>query len=182
MDEILEQYRDDLRRIVRFRLDDRLCGRLDESDVVQEVLLDASKELNRWQADETKSVFACLYQLVRVRLARVHRDHLSREKRDVRREEHAQLSGRSACCLAERISGREHSPSEHAFNNEVKEHVQLALSQLGETDREVLVMRILEGIPAKDVGDVLGISVDAVNMRQYRALQRIRPLLKRFGS
>lgn len=181
MDELLEHYRDDLRRIVRFRLDSRLCGRLDESDVVQEVMLDASKELDRWK-EETKSIFACLYQLARVRLARVHRDHLSREKRDVRREEQPFVSDRSAACLAERISGRERSPSEHALENEIKEQVQLALGRLNEIDREVLVMRILEGIPASDVGEILDITADAVNMRQYRALQRIRPLLKQFGT
>ena len=38
-------------------------------------------------------------------------------------------------------------------------------------------MRILEGIPARDVGQVLGISEAAVNMRQLRALERLRSRL-----
>jgi RNA polymerase sigma-70 factor (ECF subfamily) len=48
---------------------------------------------------------------------------------------------------------------------------------LKEADREVLVLRHLEGLSARDAGAVLGISEGAVNVRQLRALRRLKALL-----
>lgn len=173
----LEQYRNDLRRIVRSRLDSRLAGRFDASDIIQNVLVSATKELDHWKRDSQKSVFACLYQLTRTAIARVHRDHLVREKRAVNRE---QVNDTSAVCLAERLMGRETTPSQQALRNEMRTKVREALGLLPEADGEILLMRVVEGIPARIVGEIFGISADAVNMRQLRALQRIRPHLRVF--
>src|SRR5688572_22330959 len=100
---ILERHRPSLRRVVRVRLDDRLIRRLDPSDVVQDVFAEALREVHRWIREE-KSVYACLYQLTRERLAKIHRDHLRREKRSVKREEPPmELPDGSVADLAERL-------------------------------------------------------------------------------
>jgi len=176
--QLLQRYRDDLRRVIEARLDRRLTGRLDASDVVQDVLVDASPKIQTWITDPDKSVFACLYQLARTRVWRIHRDHISRSKRSVKREiQWGTIPDDSAVILAARIASNDSTPSGHLIKAEQREHVQTALSQLDESDREILVMRILEGLSANRVGEVLNISAPAVHMRHLRALQRIRPLL-----
>ena len=71
------------------------------------------------------------------------------------------------------------SPSRHVLKLEERDQVRAALRMLKEADREILVMRVLEGLPAKEVGEILGVTEAAVNMRQLRALERIRPVLAR---
>jgi RNA polymerase sigma-70 factor (ECF subfamily) len=48
---LFDQYRDRLRRMVELRLDPRLRGRLDASNVVQEAFLDVIRDLNAYLAD-----------------------------------------------------------------------------------------------------------------------------------
>ena len=59
----------------------------------------------------------------------------------------------------------------------MRQRVQQALSQLGEADREVLVLRYLEDLSTAEIAAVLELTESAVKMRQLRALQRLRDLL-----
>jgi RNA polymerase sigma factor (sigma-70 family) len=52
----------------------------------------------------------------------------------------------------------------------------LLLGELRDTDRELLVLRYLEGLSNPEIAHVLGISVGAVMTRHTRALQRLRAL------
>jgi RNA polymerase sigma factor (sigma-70 family) len=56
--------------------------------------------------------------------------------------------------------------------------VRAALEALPEADREVLVLRYLEQLTAREVGSVLGVGEAAAKKRALRALQRLRDLLK----
>ena len=56
--------------------------------------------------------------------------------------------------------------------------VRAALDQLPNRDHEILVMRYLERMSGKEIAEVLEISESAVKMRQMRALERIKTLLK----
>lgn len=51
------------------------------------------------------------------------------------------------------------------------------LARLSEQQREVLVLRVAVGLPARDVGRMLGISEGAVRVAQHRALNRLREYL-----
>ncbi|MTV26758.1 sigma-70 family RNA polymerase sigma factor [Nitriliruptoraceae bacterium ZYF776] len=51
------------------------------------------------------------------------------------------------------------------------------LTQLSHRDREILVLRYLLELPADQVGDLLGISADAVRQRTARAKRTARTLL-----
>ena len=106
----MEQYRGDLRRVVRVRLDDQLIRRLDPSDVIQEVFLKAAPQVEKW-LEEEKSVYACLYQLTRRHLDRIHRDHLQRERRSVAKERaNVDLPDDSIADLAARLIDGGSSP------------------------------------------------------------------------
>jgi RNA polymerase sigma-70 factor (ECF subfamily) len=79
--------------------------------------------------------------------------------------------------LAEHLVASGTSPSRRLIRAELRDRVQDALARLAERDREVLVLRHLEGLATADVAAVLGISAGAVMTRHTRALVRLRALL-----
>ena len=64
---------------------------------------------------------------------------------------------------------------------EVAAHLDASLGALQERDRDALVLRFLEGLPLRGVGDRLGVSEDAARMQVQRALENLRTLLVRKG-
>ena len=117
-----------------------------------------------------------LRQLAADRLNKAYRRHLHAGKRDARREE-APLPDKSALELAQRLLGRDTSPSNRLARQEVRERVRAALAQLPERDREVLVLRYLEQLTPGQIADVLGVGEGAVRTRHTRALLRLQALL-----
>ena len=84
--ELLERYRGRLRRMVALRLDPRLQGRVDASDVIQEGYLDALRRLDEFIADPAVPFYIWLRFLVGQRVQEQHRRHLGTPGRDVGRE------------------------------------------------------------------------------------------------
>src|SRR5206468_12062548 len=81
----------------------------------------------------------------------------------------------AAACLAAEGS----TPSRAMIREELLERVHAALARLEPRDREVLVMRHLEGMSSAEVGAVLLINEGAVRARLVRALKRLRAMLDR---
>ena len=52
----------------------------------------------------------------------------------------------------------------------------LRLAQLPHHLRELLILRVVTGLSAKETGNVLGMSAGAVRVAQHRALARLRAL------
>src|SRR3954469_5078208 len=84
--ELFASYRDRLRRMVRLRLDRRLQGRVDPSDVLQEAYLDLARKLPGYASKPPMPFFLWLRLVVGERLLRVHRQHLDAAARDAGRE------------------------------------------------------------------------------------------------
>jgi RNA polymerase sigma-70 factor (ECF subfamily) len=176
---LLARHRDRLRRMVAWRLDRRLAARVDPSDVVQQVLAQADRKLDRYLHDRPLPFFPWLRQLAAEHLVVLHRRHVRAEKRSVRREEPGilPLPEDSAAELAGRLASSASSPSQRAVRHELRQRLQRALQQLPERDREVLVLRQLEQLSVAEAAEVLGISAGAVKVRHLRALERLRALL-----
>jgi RNA polymerase sigma-70 factor (ECF subfamily) len=87
------------------------------------------------------------------------------------------LPDRSALDLARRLLASGTSPSRCLIRDELRQRVQEALARLDPRDREVLVLRYLEGLATDEIAAVLGIRAGAVKMRHLRALERLRGLL-----
>jgi RNA polymerase sigma-70 factor (ECF subfamily) len=180
-DQLLVRHRDRLRRMIAVRLDRRLLARLDPSDVVQDVLVQAHRRLESYLHDRPLPFYPWLRQIASEVLLKLHRRHLHARKRQVDREEPLDvgLPDESALELAERLLARGSSPSRHALREELRRRVRRALAALSERDREVLVLRHLEQLSTREVAEVLQISEGAVKTRQVRALARLQALLGR---
>ena len=174
--ELLVRHRKRLRQMIAVRLDRRLAARLDPSDVVQEVLVDACQKLPDYLEHRPLPFYPWLRQLAWERLVKLHQRHLHAQKRSANREERQALAlpDESALELANRLIAPGTSPSNRLLRNELRGRVQAALAQLAERDREILVMRYLEQLSTHEIAAVLQISEGAVKTRHVRALERLR--------
>jgi RNA polymerase sigma-70 factor (ECF subfamily) len=177
--ELLERYRDYLRRMVATRLDRRLAPRVDPSDVVQETLADAAVRLDDYLRDRPIPFFGWLRQIAGERVIDAHRRHVVSQRRSVNRETRPpDLSEESAGELGRRLMANDTSPSNRLIRKERHEQVMAALAALSPRDREVLVMRHLEQLGTAEIADALAISEGAVESRLVRALIRLRGRLE----
>jgi RNA polymerase sigma-70 factor (ECF subfamily) len=178
--EAFARYDARLRRMVRLRLDRRLQGRVDPSDVLQEAYLDVSKRAPEYAANPTMPLFLWLRFLTGQRLLIVHRQHLGTKMRDVGQEVslyRGALPQASSVSLAAQLLGRATSPSLAAVRAEMQLRLQEALNSMDELDREVLVLRHFEELTNSETASALGIQKTAASNRYVRALKRLKEVL-----
>jgi RNA polymerase sigma-70 factor (ECF subfamily) len=177
---VLQHHEGRLRRMVAFRLDQRLQGRIDPSDVVQEVCLAASRSLPDYLRQPAVPFFLWLRGIAGNKLLELHRHHLGTPMRDARREVslyRGSMPETTSAALAAQLMGRFSRPSEVAVRVEVKVRLQEALNQMDPVDREVLALRHFEHLSNAEAAEVLGIKEGAAGKRYLRALERLREIL-----
>ena len=176
---LLERHRSRLKRMVAVRMDGRLAARLDPSDVVQEALVDAARDLPEYLRSQSMAFYPWLRQLAWDRLVRLHRHHIHTRRRSVDREAsaHLPLPERSALRPGQTAGLVEHKPERALIRDELRQRVRSTLDRMAPRDREVLVLRYLEMLTNPEIADVLGIAEGAVKVRHFRALERFRGLL-----
>jgi RNA polymerase sigma-70 factor, ECF subfamily len=178
--ELFGRHRKRLRQMVRLRLDRRLQGRVDPSDVLQDAYLDAARQLPYYLSKPEMPPFLWLRLVTGQRLMRVHRHHLGAALRDAGREVslyRGALPEATSAALAARLIGKQTSPSHAAARAELKIRLQEALNGMDELDREVLALRHFEHLTNAEAARVLGISETAACNRYVRALERLKKIL-----
>jgi RNA polymerase sigma-70 factor (ECF subfamily) len=177
---LLQRHEARLRRMMVFRMDPRLQGRVDPSDVIQEVCLAAAKSLPDYLRQPGMPFFLWLRGIAGNKLLELHRHHLGTPMRDARREVslyRASMPEATSAALAAQLMGRFSRPSEVAIRAEVKIRLQEALNQMDPVDREVLALRHFEHLTNAEAAEVLGIKEGASGKRYLRALERLRDIL-----
>jgi len=177
---LLERHRVALRHMVRARLDQRLSRRVDASDVVQDVLLEASTRLADYLQDPKMPFSLWLRELARDRIIDLHRRHRVAARRSLDREQPlapANFGDRSSLELAAQLRDPELTPAANALRRELHDRFLDALDRLGEEDREVLVIRHVEQLSNSEAASILGLTQPAAGMRYLRALRRMREIL-----
>jgi RNA polymerase sigma-70 factor (ECF subfamily) len=177
---LLQRHEGRLRRMVAFRLDPRLQGRVDPADVIQEVCLAAARGLADYLRQPGMPFFLWLRGIAGNKLLELHRHHLGTPMRDARREVslyRASMPEATSAALAAQLIGRFSRPSEAAIRAEVKIRLQEALNQMDPVDREVLALRHFEHLSNAEAAEVLGIREAAAGKRYLRALERLRDIL-----
>jgi RNA polymerase sigma-70 factor (ECF subfamily) len=178
--ELLRRYHGRLRRMISVRLDPRLKGRFDPSDVLQETYLDVVAHLHDYLRGPKMPFFLWVRYRTGHCLGRIHRAHLGRQRRDPQREVPLLDEGMpaaSSAALAAQLLGNESRPSEHAVKAERKRRLQAALEQMDPIDREVLALRHFEHLSRAESAQVLGLTEAAAAKRYVRALERLREVL-----
>lgn len=178
--ELLQRHRGRLRRMVRLRLDRRLQGRIDPSDVIQEACLEAAARLSEYVRYPTMPFFLWLRLITGQRLQVLHRRHLGARMRDAGREValyRGVLLEATSVALAAQLLGRDTRPSEAAIRAERKIRLQDALNSMDPLDREALALRHFEHLTTSEAAQVMGTTPAAAGKRYLRALERLREIL-----
>jgi RNA polymerase sigma-70 factor (ECF subfamily) len=176
---LFDRYRDRLKRMVRLRMDRRLQGRVDPSDVLQDAYLDLAKRMPEYAARPTIPFFLWLRLLTGQRLLALHRRHLGAKMRDAGQELslNHEMPFASSVSMAEQLLGGLTSPTQAAMKAEMQARLQEALERLEPMDREVLVLRHFEELSNNETAAVLGIQKTAASNRYIRALKRLKDVL-----
>ena len=176
------QYRRRLRQMVRLRLDRRLQGRVDPSDVLQEAFLDVAQQLPAFaEKDCDMSFFLWLRLVTGQRMMRLHREHLGAAMRDVGREVslyQGALPQATSVSLAAQLMGKFTSVGHAAIRAEMQVKLQEAINGMDEIDREIIALRNFEELKNGEAAELLGISKAAASNRYIRALARLQSMLE----
>ncbi|HUG37618.1 MAG TPA: sigma-70 family RNA polymerase sigma factor [Candidatus Limnocylindrales bacterium] len=177
VNQLLARHRQSLRRMVELRLDRALSRRVDASDIVQDALLEASRRLEGYLRSPAMPFHLWLRHIARDRIVDAHRRHRVAARRTVDRErplEGSAFSGHSSVQLVRELQAPGLTPAAAAIRPELQARFAAALEELGEEDREVILLRHFEQLSNQDTAKTLGLSEPAAGMRYLRAVRRLR--------
>ncbi len=179
--DLFELHRKRLKGMVRLRLDRRLQGRIDPSDVLQEAYIDMALKLSAYVSNASGMPFYLWLRLVvGERLLRIHRHHLGAAMRDAGREVslyRGALPQASSISLAAQLLGRMTSASEALNRAEIQLQLQAALNAMDPMDREIIGLRNFEELSNSEAATVLGVTPQAASNRYVRAMTRLQAIL-----
>jgi RNA polymerase sigma-70 factor (ECF subfamily) len=175
---LLELYRHYLALLARREIGRRLQGKVDPSDAVQEAFLGAHRDFAQFRGANEKEFTAWLRQVLASVLANLVRHYHGTRRRDVRLERQLVIElDESSQALDRGLVDVRSSPSQQAASREQSVLLADALGRLREDQRELLVLRHLEGLTFPEVARRLGRSLDSVKKQWPRALAALRRAL-----
>lgn len=181
VDRLLGEFREPLRRVIGLRLDPVLARRIDASDIVQDVLLEANQRLKDYLKSPTMPFHLWLRHLAQDRIIDTHRRHRLAQRRSVDREQPLARPGwaddDSAASLVAQLVDTDRTPASEAIQQELARKLTGAIHELAEDDRDILLMRHHEQLTNQDAAKALGLTEAAASMRYLRALRRLRLVL-----
>jgi RNA polymerase sigma-70 factor (ECF subfamily) len=173
----LERFRSYLLLLARVRLDPMVRAKVGASDVVQQTLLEAHRDLAQFRGRTAGEQAAWLRHILARNLANVLRD-LRRDKRDVAREQPLQAAlDDSASRLEVWLAAEQSSPSQQAQRQERAVRLAEALATLPPNQREAVVWRHWHGCSLVEIGARLGCTTAAVTGLLHRCLRNLRKQL-----
>ena len=180
VDRLLAKHREPIRRMIDLRLDPAIVQRLDASDVVQEVLIEANRRLQDYLKAPAMPFHLWLRHIAKDHIIDAHRRHHQAQKRGVDREQPMHRPGwseRSSLDLAGQLIDQDLTPASAAIQEEMQRRLREAIGQLDEDDREVILMRHYEMLANQEVAESLGLTEAAASMRYLRRGAQARDLL-----
>ena len=179
-EELFKRHRTRLHKAIAIRMDRRVAARVDASDVLQETYMEAFKRLPNYLKQEGMPFYLWLHWIAREKVLALHRHHLGAGKRAVQHEVPLMPVDSSAEFVSGLI-GRLPSPSQELARAELAERLRLALGQLDDDDRDLILWRHFEQLSARDMALLLNITEAAASKRYIRAVEQLRRHLQDLG-
>lgn len=176
---LLERHRDSVRRLIDLRMDQMLKRRVDASDIVQDVMIEAHRRLEVYLENPAMPFHLWLRQMAKDRLIDAHRRHRGAARRSIDREQPlaAAASSGSTVDLIGQLRDDQLTPAAQATWRELQRRFELACGQLEPMDQEIVLMRHFEHLTNQEAAQALELSPQAASMRYLRAMRRLRELL-----
>jgi RNA polymerase sigma-70 factor, ECF subfamily len=181
VEQLMDRHRNSLRRMIQLRLDQRLMQRMDVSDVIQDVLMEANRRLKDYLANPVIPFHLWIRQIAKDRIIDAHRRHRVSAKRSIDREQPQSGKGppdQSTMELANQFRDQALTPAAAATQRELAEQIESAVQLLRENDREIILMRHYEQLNNQEIAQSLGLTEPAASMRYLRALKRLREVIE----
>ena len=177
---LLARHRAAIRRMIDRRMDRVVQRRVDASDIVQDVMIEANRRLGDYLANPTMPFQLWLRHMARDRLIDAHRRHRVAATRSLDREVSLTVTAgqdHSQADLIGQLADRELTPAAAATWHELERRFAAAVEQLEEDDRKIVLLRHFEHLSTAEAAQVLGLAKPAAGMRYLRAMRRLRVLL-----
>jgi RNA polymerase sigma-70 factor (ECF subfamily) len=181
VNQLMDRHRNSLRQLVRMRLDARIQKRVDVSDVVQDVLVEANRRLQTYIGNPIMPFHLWLRQIAKDRIIDAHRRHRVSAKRSVDREQGMVIPrghDHSSIQLASLLGDGQLTPAAAALQKEMAQKVEAAIARLDDKDCEIITMRHYEHLTNQEIGSILGLTEPAASMRYLRAIKRLKALMQ----
>lgn len=183
--QVFSEFKERLRRIIKFRLDYRIASRISDSDVIQECYVRAADRLEKFLENPEYPFFVWLRMQANQQVADIHRKHLMAEKRDARKEinlnANARISNQTSVQLAAHLVAQMTSPSRLVQRSEEIAALEKSLNEMNDIDQEVIALRHFEELSSQETAQVLGIEPAAASKRYVRALKRLKEIMASHG-
>jgi RNA polymerase sigma-70 factor (ECF subfamily) len=180
--ELLAIYRNYLAIMARTQISQRLQGKADASDLVQEAMLEAHRHFKQFRGTTEAEFAAWLRRILAGLIANHVRRFLGTKQRNARLEQALAIElNNTSCMLDQQLAAAISSPSEQAVKRETSIVLANALESLPDHYRQVIVLRHLDDLPFAQVAERMGRSVDSVEKLWIRALARLRQSLGAHG-
>lgn len=150
------------------RMNPLLLRRLSPEDVVQATFANALRREDFFASRPEVPFYFKLRTVFLQTMTDLEREHLARERRDLRRE-----VGEVDAELPDDVT----TPVSRVDRSERHALLRAAVARLDEADRQVVTLRSFDGLGNLDCAAVLGIEPKAASMRYVRALERLKVLL-----
>ena len=177
---LLERHREAIKRMIDRRMDRAVQRRVDASDIVQDVMIEANRRLGDYLANPTMPFQLWLRHMARDRLIDAHRRHRVASTRSVDREVALPPADGPAGSRADvlgQLADRELTPAAAATWHELERRFAGAVDKLEDADREIVLLRHFEHLSTTEAAAALGLSKAAAGIRYLRAMRRLRVLL-----
>lgn len=181
VEELMDRHRNSLRRMIQLRLDQRLMQRMDVSDVIQDVLIEANRRLSDYLKNPVIPFHLWIRQIAKDRIIDAHRRHRVSAKRSIDREQPQPGKGpfdQSTIELANQFRDQALTPAAAATQRELASQIESAVRMLRDNDREIILMRHYEQLDNQEIAQSLGLTEPAASMRYLRALKRLREIIE----
>lgn len=180
--QLLSLYTQYLKSLANHQLDRRVRQRVSPSDLVQDTLLEAHRDFPNFRGTTTAELVSWLRRILIHNLIRASEHHLHTEKRDARREISLQRLtanlGSVDSPLEAALKSPIGSPSADLRGREQVTELERALGTLPNEQRQVVIMRHLEGLAFNEISQRLGRSSGACRMLWMRAMDVLREKLQ----
>jgi RNA polymerase sigma-70 factor (ECF subfamily) len=178
---LLEQYRNYLGMLARVRIDRNLQAKFDESDVVQETMIQANRDFRQFRGTTEASLTKWLRMILCSRKAVLARHYNGRHRRDPKLEQRLQNElDNSSQQMDQALMAASSSPSEKVSRREHAVLLADALSCLPEHYRQVIILHHVEGHTLGEVAQLMDRSATSVKKLWARAMVELRQLMQEY--
>ncbi|MCP4078956.1 MAG: sigma-70 family RNA polymerase sigma factor [Planctomycetaceae bacterium] len=175
--ELFEINRDRLSRMVSIRMDRRLKGRIDATDVLQEAYMILSQKIGNFADYPDMSPYVWMRLTVNDRLIALHRKHIQAGKRDARKEISMSQKANpdeSSAEIVDTLADTVSSVGGKVARAEVTKMIKATLECMEAKDREIILMRIFEGMSNAEAAQALDLTANGASSRFSRAMDRLQ--------